>query len=77
MLNPTKLLLIALIWFCKSTSLPKLNKKIVYEKRSKTLMRQYSDNYILFGFTFTSNSTTPFPLCLVCRKELCNRATVP
>ena len=24
MLNPTKLLLIALIWFCKSTSLPKL-----------------------------------------------------
>ena len=23
MLNPTKLLLIALIWFCKSTSLPK------------------------------------------------------
>ena len=33
MLNPKKLLLIALIWFCKSTSLPKLNvylpKKII------------------------------------------------
>ena len=28
MLDPTKLLLIALIWFCKSTSLPKLNYNI-------------------------------------------------
>ena len=27
MLNPAKLLLIALIWYCKSTSLPKLLKK--------------------------------------------------
>ena len=28
MLNPTKLLLIALIWFCKSTSLPKLKQVV-------------------------------------------------
>ena len=53
------------------------NEKIVYEKKSKTLMGQYSDNYILFGFTFTSNLTRPFPLYLVCRKEVCNSATVP
>ena len=53
------------------------NEKIVYEKKSKTLMGQYIDSYILFGFSFTSNSTTPFPLCLVWRKELCNSATVP
>ena len=36
MLNPTKLLLIALIWFCKSTSLPKLYDYI-HTRRSEKL----------------------------------------
>ena len=46
------------------------NEKIIHEKKSKTVMRQYSDSYISFAFTFTSNPTAPVPLCLVCRKEL-------
>ena len=46
-------------------------------KRLKTVMTQYSDSYILFGFTFTRNPTAPVPLCLICRKELSNSAMVP
>ena len=53
------------------------NEKIIYEKKSKTVMRQYSDSYISFGFAFTGNPTVPVPLCLVCRKELSNSAMVP
>ena len=45
---------------------------IIYEKKSRTVMRQYSDIYISFGFTSTGNPTAPVPLCLVCRKELSN-----
>ena len=40
-------------------------------------MRQYSDSYISFGFTFTGNPTAPVPLCLVCRKEISKSAMVP
>ena len=39
-------------------------------------MRQYSDSYISFEFTFTGNPTAPVPLCVVCRKELSNSAKV-
>ena len=53
------------------------NEKIIHEKKSKTVMRQYSDSYISFGFTFTSNLTAPVLLCLVCRKGLSNSAMVP
>ena len=53
------------------------NEEIIHKKKSKTVMRQYSDSYISFGFTFTGNPTAPVPLCLVCRKELYNSAMVP
>ena len=53
------------------------NEKIIHEKKSKTAMRQYSDSYISFGFTFTGDPTAPVPLCLVCRKGLSNSAMVP
>ena len=53
------------------------NEKIIHEKKSKTVMRQYSDSYISFGFTSTGNPTAPVPLCLVCRKELSNSAMFP
>ena len=34
------------------------------EKNQKSaVMRQNSDSYILFGFTFTGDSTAPIPLC--------------
>ena len=39
-------------------------------------MRQYSDSYILFGFTFTDSPTAPVPLCLICRKEVSNSTMV-
>ena len=50
------------------------NEKIIHENKFKTVMRQYSDSYISFGFTFTGNPTAPVPLCLACRKELSNSA---
>ena len=53
------------------------NEKIIHEKKSKTVMRQNSDSYISFRFTFTGNRTAPVPLCLVRRKELSNSAMVP
>ena len=53
------------------------NEKIIHEKKSKAVMRQYSDGYISFGFTFAGNLTAPVSLCLVCRKELSVSAMVP
>lgn len=47
------------------------------KKKAKSVMRQYSEDYILFGFTFSGDSTAPIPLCMICGKELCNSAMVP
>ena len=53
------------------------HEKIIHEKKSKTVMRQYNDSYISLEFTFTGNSNAPAPLCLVSRKELSNSAMAP
>ena len=53
------------------------NEKASNEKKSNPVMRHYSDSNISFGFIYTGNRNFPKPVCLVCRKELCNRAMVP
>ena len=55
------------------------NEKASNEKKSNLVMRHYSNNYILLGFTYTGDSTFPklrSILVMVCRKELCNSAMV-
>ena len=47
------------------------------KKQKSVVMRQYSDSYISYGFTFTGDPTAPIPLCLVCRNELSSSAMVP
>ena len=42
----------------ETTSSSRPNEK----NQNSTVMRQYSDSYISFGFTFTGDSTTPIPL---------------
>ena len=50
--------------------------KSVNEKESKSIMRQYSDSYILFGFTFIGDPTATIPLRVVYRKERSNSAMI-
>ena len=47
------------------------------KKQKSVVMRQYSDSYISYGFTFTGDPTAPIALCWVCRNELSNSAMVP
>ena len=39
--------------------------------------RQYSDEYISFGFTWTGEKDCPIPKCVVCGVELSNSAMFP
>ena len=57
----------------EATSTSRPNEK----KQKSAVMRQYSDSYISFGFTFTGDLTAPISLCLVRRKELSSSAMVP
>ena len=47
----------------ETTSTSRPNEK----KQKSAVMRQYSDSYISFEFTFTGDPTAPIPLYLVCR----------
>jgi hypothetical protein len=37
----------------------------------------FNESYLLIGFTWTSDSSCPIPLCLVCSKQLTNAAIAP
>ena len=56
MMNPAKLLLIALIWYCKSTYLPKLFK-LVFLVKNKLIVYIFFPSCImvLFGFGTAAN----------------------
>lgn len=42
------------------------------EKQANT--RQYNENYLSLGFTFTGDATAQTPFCLVCGEKLSNSA---
>ena len=46
------------------------------KKKEKVVnLRQYSEIYLFFGFTFTGDVTTP--VCLMCTEKLSNSSVVP
>ena len=55
-----------------SSRLPKHNEISLQVK-----VRQYCENYIVLGFTWTGNSDCPLPLCIVCGERLANSAMAP
>ena len=40
-------------------------------------VRQYCENYIALGFTWSGNPDCSSPLCIVCREKLANSAMAP
>ena len=55
-----------------SSRLPKHNEISLQVK-----VRQYCENYIVLGFTWTGNPDCPLPLCIVCGERLANSAITP
>ena len=53
------------------------NEKASNEKNSNLLMRHKSNSHISFKFAYADDLTFLKPICLVCRKELCNSTMVP
>lgn len=50
--------------------------KIIRSKIRK-INRQYSDEYLSLGFTWTGEEECPIPQCLVCGEKLSNSAMAP
>lgn len=47
------------------------------KKKQKVVHRQYSDNYLSYGFFWCGDKTCPIPECVVCGEKLSNAAMVP
>ena len=76
MLNPAKLLLIALIWFCKSTSLPKLyyNARFTQQIRNSGLKwnQNAAKTFFLFFFSLHLNLRVKIPKFQIEREPDCS-----
>jgi len=47
------------------------------EKKIKIINRQYSNDYLDFGFTYIIENECQIPFCVVCGEKHCNSAMVP